>query len=166
VLDRHRRLPGDRAEPHQLGVGTEPAARPVHRVQVGFEQPAAPGQLGRVGDQQPDLGAQGQPVGGGGGPWLPDARAWRAHHEPPEVTWAEPELDDGDELLVPDDELLVPDDELLVPDDDPVVLEPPEAEWADDDPDVDLTEVPDALAAVCVELGRVRASPPATARPL
>ena len=81
------------------------------------------------------------------------------------MTWAEPELDDGDELLVPDDELLVPDDELLVPDDDPVVLEPPEAEWADDDPDVDLTEVPDALAAVCVELGRVRASPPATARP-
>ena len=66
------------------------------------------------------------------------------------MTWAEPELDDGDELLVPDDELLVPDDELPVP---------------DDDPDVDLTEVPDALAAVCVELGRVRASPPATARP-
>jgi len=81
------------------------------------------------------------------------------------VTWAEPELDDGDELLVPDDELLVPDDELPVPDDDPVVLEPPEVEWADDDPDEDLTEVPDALAAVCVALGRVTASPPATARP-
>jgi hypothetical protein len=81
------------------------------------------------------------------------------------VTWAEPELDDGDELLVPDDELLVPDDELPVPDDDPVVLEPPEVEWADDDPDEDLTEVPDALAAVCVELGRITASPPATARP-
>ncbi len=74
---------------------------------------------------------------------------------------AEPELDEGAEEgdpIVPDDELLVPGDELLLP-------EPPEAACDDDDPDVDPADVPDAADVLCVELGRVKASPPATARP-
>ena len=76
------------------------------------------------------------------------------------MTWAEPELEDGDELLVPDEE-------LLVPDDDPVVLEPPEVALADGEDVAEVPDVlvPDALAAVCVEPGRVTARPPATARP-
>jgi hypothetical protein len=74
------------------------------------------------------------------------------------VAWAEPELDDGaeeDDPMVPDDEPLVPDEELLV-------LEPPEVVCVADDPEPDLADVLDVL---CVELGRVKARPPATARP-
>jgi hypothetical protein len=81
------------------------------------------------------------------------------------VTLAEPEVDDGaeedDELLVP--ELLVPEDELLP--------ESSEPAFEDDDPELDLADEPDvpdtldALDVLCVELGRVKASPPATARP-
>jgi hypothetical protein len=74
------------------------------------------------------------------------------------VAWAEPELDDGaeeDDPMVPDDEPLVPDEELLV-------LEPPEVARVADDPEPDLADVLDVL---CVELGRVKARPPATARP-
>jgi hypothetical protein len=70
------------------------------------------------------------------------------------VAWAEPELEDGAE----EDEPLVPDDELLVPD-------PPEAAWVEEEPEVDLDDVPDAPDVLCVEPGRVKASPPATARP-
>ena len=73
---------------------------------------------------------------------------------------AEPELDDGAEEddWIPDDELLVPEDELLP--------ELPEAVFEDDDPEVDVADlVPDPLAVLCAELGRVKASPPATARP-
>ena len=73
---------------------------------------------------------------------------------------AGPELDEGaeeDDPIVPDDELPVPEDELL--------LELPEAACDDEDPDVDLADVPDAVDVLCVELGRVKASPPATARP-
>ncbi|MDX6337715.1 MAG: hypothetical protein QOG05_5055 [Streptosporangiaceae bacterium] len=65
------------------------------------------------------------------------------------------ELDDGaeeDDRIAPGEELLVPDDELLLP-------ELPEVEWDEEDPEVDLAE------ALWVELGRVKASPPATARP-
>ena len=70
---------------------------------------------------------------------------------------ADPELDDGaeeDGWIVADDELPVPEDELAA---DPV----------DDDPEVDVPDLAadDALAALCAELGRVKASPPATARP-
>jgi hypothetical protein len=71
------------------------------------------------------------------------------------VALAEPELDDGaeeDDRIAPDEELLVPDDELLVP-------ELPEVECGEEDPAVDLAGV------LWVELGRVKASPPATARP-
>ena len=73
---------------------------------------------------------------------------------------AGPELDEGaeeDDPIVPDDELPVPEDELL--------LELPEAACDDEDPDVDLADVTDAVDVLCVELGRVKASPPATARP-
>jgi hypothetical protein len=73
------------------------------------------------------------------------------------VTLPDPELDDGalaDELLWPDDEL-VPDE--LVAD------EPPDV--ACDDPVLVLVDVPAELAVACVELGRVKASPPATASP-
>jgi hypothetical protein len=76
------------------------------------------------------------------------------------VALAGPELDEGaeeDDPIVPDDELPVPEDELL--------LELPEAACDDEDPDVDLADVPDAVDVLCVELGRVKASPPATARP-
>ena len=75
---------------------------------------------------------------------------------------ADPELEDGaedDGWIVPDEELPVPEDELLP--------EPAEDEFDDDDPELDGDDlvVPDALAALCAELGRVNASPPATARP-
>jgi hypothetical protein len=76
------------------------------------------------------------------------------------VTLAEPDVDDGAEE---DDELLVP--ELLVPEDEPLAPESSELACEDDDPDVDLADVPDALDVLCAELGRVKASPPATARP-
>jgi hypothetical protein len=56
---------------------------------------------------------------------------------------------------VPDEEF-VPDDEL--------VPEPPDVA-CDDDPVLVLVDVAAALAVVCVELGRVKASPPATATP-
>jgi len=84
------------------------------------------------------------------------------------VALAEPELDDGAEEddWIPDDELLVPEDELLVPEDE-LLPELPEAVLEDDDPEVDVADlvVPDPLAVLCAELGRVKASPPATARP-
>jgi hypothetical protein len=73
------------------------------------------------------------------------------------VTLPDPELDDGalaDEELWPDDEL-VPDE--LVPDELP--------DLACDDPVLVLVDVPAELAVACVELGRVKASPPATASP-
>jgi hypothetical protein len=68
------------------------------------------------------------------------------------VTLPDPELDDGalaDEELWPDDE--------LVPDELP--------DLACDDPVLVLVDVPAELAVACVELGRVKASPPATASP-
>lgn len=77
------------------------------------------------------------------------------------MAWAEPELDDGAE----EDDPLVPDDEPLVPDEEPLVLEPPEVACVADDPEPDLADVLDALDVLCVELGRVKARPPATARP-
>jgi hypothetical protein len=77
------------------------------------------------------------------------------------VALAAPELDDGalaDEELWPDDELepdeLVPDE--LVPD------EPADVP-ADDDPGPVLADVPAELAVACAEVGRMKASPPATA---
>jgi hypothetical protein len=74
------------------------------------------------------------------------------------VTLADPELDDG----APEDEELWPDDEL-VPGEELVPDEPPDV--ACDDPVLVLVEVPAELAVACVELGRVKASPPATASP-
>ena len=75
---------------------------------------------------------------------------------------AEPEADDGAEEddRIPDDELLVPEDELLA-------AEPARGRCAEDDPAVDVADlaVDDPLAAACAEPGRVKASPPATARP-
>ena len=74
----------------------------------------------------------------------------------------EPELDDGaeeDDRIAPDEELLVPDDELLLPDDELLVPELPEGECDEEEPEVDLA------AVLAVELGRAKASPPATARP-
>jgi hypothetical protein len=71
------------------------------------------------------------------------------------VALAEPELEDGaeeDDRIAPDEELLVPDDELLLP-------EVPEVECDEEEPEVDLA------AVLAVELGRAKASPPATARP-
>jgi hypothetical protein len=78
------------------------------------------------------------------------------------VTLAEPELEDGDEedeLPVPA-ELLLPDG-VLVPDDELPAADFPEVECAEDDPALDLDDVPVVLAAP----GRVNASPPATTRP-
>jgi hypothetical protein len=78
------------------------------------------------------------------------------------VALGEPELDDGaeeDDRIAPDEELLVPDDELLLPDDELLVPELPEVECDEEEPEVDLAAVP------AVELGRAKASPPATARP-
>jgi hypothetical protein len=73
------------------------------------------------------------------------------------VALADPELDDGalaDEEPWPDDE--------LVPDEEPVLDEPPDVAC---DPVLALADVPAELAVACVELGRVKASPPATASP-
>lgn len=75
---------------------------------------------------------------------------------------AEPELDDGaeeDDRIEPDEELLVPDDELLLRDDELLVPGPPEVACDEEEPEVDLADV------LAVELGRAKASPPATARP-
>ena len=73
---------------------------------------------------------------------------------------AEPEADDGadEDDWIPD-ELLVPEDELLP--------ELPEVVPEDDDPEVDVADLAedDPLAAAWEELGRVKASPPATASP-
>jgi hypothetical protein len=82
------------------------------------------------------------------------------------VTLPDPELEDG---ALADDEP-VPDD-VLVPDEEPVLdelwPEPPEVACDDDDPVPVLVDVdvPAELAVACVELGRVKASPPATASP-
>jgi hypothetical protein len=80
------------------------------------------------------------------------------------VTLPDPELDEGalaDEELWPDDELVL--DEELVPDEELVLDESPDV--ACDDPVLDLVDVPAELAVACVELGRVKASPPAAASP-
>jgi hypothetical protein len=77
------------------------------------------------------------------------------------VTLPDPELDEGalaDEELWPDDELVL--DEELVPDEELVLDESPDV--ACDDPVLDLVDVPAELAVACVELGRVKASPPAS----
>ena len=81
------------------------------------------------------------------------------------MTLADPELDDGalaDDEPGLDDEPVLDDepalDDRLVPDDPPDVA-------CDDDPVPVLVDVPAELAVTCVELGRVRASPPATASP-
>jgi hypothetical protein len=77
------------------------------------------------------------------------------------VTLPDPELEDG---VLADDEP-VPDD-VLVPDEEPVPDELwPEVACDDDDPVPVLVDVPAELAVACVELGRVKASPPATASP-
>jgi hypothetical protein len=79
------------------------------------------------------------------------------------VTLPEPELEDG--ALV-DGELWL--DDEPVPDDEPELDEPwpePPDAACDDDPVLVLVDVPAELAVACVELGRVRASPPATASP-
>jgi hypothetical protein len=112
---------------------------------------------------------------------LRSLRGLRGHHEPPEVVWLEPELDDGadDPLLSPepeelelDDPELVPDDPELVPDepvpDEPVPDEPeltlvdpelavPEDDPADDEPD----EVEPVEDVVLCEPGRATAMAPA-----
>jgi hypothetical protein len=78
------------------------------------------------------------------------------------VALAEPELDDGaeeDDWIEPGEELLVPDDGLLLRDDELLVPDPPEVACDEEEPEVDLADV------LAVELGRVKASPPATARP-
>jgi hypothetical protein len=69
------------------------------------------------------------------------------------VTLADPELDDG---ALADEEPVL--DEELVLDEPPVVA-------CDDDPVLVLVDVPAEVAVTCVELGRVKASPPATASP-
>ncbi len=102
------------------------------------------------------------------------------HHEPPEVEWLVPELDDGaeDPLLNPEPEELELDDPELEPDpelvpdepvpDEPVPDEPeltlvdpelsvPEDDPADDEPD----EVEPAEDVVLCEPGRARAMAPA-----
>jgi hypothetical protein len=77
------------------------------------------------------------------------------------VTLPDPELEDG---ALADDEP-VPDD-VLVPDEEPVPDELwPEVACDDDDPVPVLVDVLAELAVACVELGRVKASPPATASP-
>jgi hypothetical protein len=78
------------------------------------------------------------------------------------VALAEPELDDGaeaDDRIDPDEELLVPADELLLRDDELFTPEPPALACDEDEPAVDLAGV------LAVGPGRVKASPPATARP-
>ena len=77
------------------------------------------------------------------------------------MAWAEPELDDGAE----EDDPMVPDDEPLVPDEVLPVLEPPEVACVADEREPDFADVLDALDGLWVELGRVKARPPATARP-
>jgi hypothetical protein len=111
-------------------------------------------------------------------------RSLRGHHEPPEVVWLEPELDDGaddpllnpepEELELDDPELepeLEPDDPELVPDEpvpEPVPDEPeltlvdpelavPEDDPADDEPD----EVEPVEDVVLCEPGRATAMAPA-----
>jgi hypothetical protein len=69
--------------------------------------------------------------------------------------WAAPELDDGEEE---DDEVPDPDEELLAPADEPLVPEPPDVAWVDDEPELVLADVPvvlDVLDVLCVEPGRV-----------
>jgi hypothetical protein len=101
-------------------------------------------------------------------------RSPRGHHEPPEVVWLEPELDDGadDPLLNPEPEELELDDPELVPDepvpDEPVPDEPeltlvdpelavPEDDPADDEPD----EVEPVEDVVLCEPGRPTVMAPA-----
>jgi hypothetical protein len=69
------------------------------------------------------------------------------------VTLPDPELDDG----------ALADEELWL-DDEPVLDEPPDVA-CDDDPVLVLVDVPAELGVACMELGRVKASPPATASP-
>ncbi len=121
---------------------------------------------------------------------LRSLRSLRGHHEPPEVEWLEPELDDGadDPLLnpepaelelddpepepelEPDDPELVPDepvpDELvpdeLVPDEPELTLVDPELSVPEDDPaDDEPDEVEPAEDAALCEPGRARAMAPA-----
>ncbi len=108
-------------------------------------------------------------------------RNLRGHHEPPEVEWLVPELDDGadDPLLSPEPEELElddpePDDPELVPDepvpDDPElvpaepVLDEPELTLVDPElwvPDDEPDEVEPAEDAALCEPGRARAMAPA-----
>ena len=168
------------AQGAELGVGAEPAAGRVHVGQVGGEELAGLVEVGGFGHQEVDERAEGAPGwrrragirhGVHGGP---------QHHEPPEVTWLPPELEDGEEP-----ELRPPELELEL---DPVEVEPELVEpelrgaraggagirgtgawrrsWWSRSSDVDPEELEpvevDALA-VCVDPGRTRATAPAAA---
>jgi len=99
----------------------------------------------------------------------------RGHHEPPEVEWLVPELDDGadDPLLNPepdelelDDPELEPDPELddpePVPDEPELTLVDPELAVPEDDPaDDEPDEVEPVEDVVLCEPGRARAMAPA-----
>jgi hypothetical protein len=105
----------------------------------------------------PDAGTR-EPEAPAAADWLAlGTQVWLLVTHPGQL--AEPELDEGAE----EDDRIVPDDEPLVPEDEPLV-EPPEV-VCDDDPGLVLADVPAALDVLCVELGRVKASPPATATP-
>jgi len=94
------------------------------------------------------------------------------HHEPPEVTWLLPELEDGvDPELRPELELELPELEPLEPEleldpleVDPELVEPDEVDAVELDPELaELEPLVVAALAVCVDPGRTRANAPAAA---
>lgn len=89
-----------------------------------------------------------------------DDRGGVCHHEPPEVTWLLPEVEDGvDPALRPELEL-----ELDPVEADPELAEPDEVDPVELDPELAVLEplVEEALA-VCVDSGRTKANAPAAA---
>jgi hypothetical protein len=78
---------------NDLRVRPESAAGQVDGFQVGLQQFARRGEPVGLGDDHLDAGAEGVPDGRR----LPGGRPGgaRSHHEPPGVTWAAPEADEG-----------------------------------------------------------------------
>src|SRR5260370_1128431 len=107
------------AQGADLGVGAEPAAGRVHLGQVGFEHVAGPGQGAGFGHHQLDQRAESAPAGLCGLAGLPrrgGVPGGVRHHDPPDVAWLLPELDDGEgpELRPDELELEEPERELLL----------------------------------------------------
>lgn len=97
------------------------------------------------------------------------------HHDPPDVAWLLPELDDGEEPELRPDELELEEPELepelelpldepefveLVPEEPELVPEEPEPELVADEP-VEADPVEEEALVLCADPGRARARAPA-----